>query len=490
MRRARHLALAAVLLGTGIAATAAAAPAPTAPGTTTAPTTTTGPTTTGAAAPPPATTTAPGTTTTAPGVTAPGSTAPAAQPPHLSSLRLDKAVTAQQGHAQFLVGARTSTPATLTVRLISAKTKALVRTVTADATHPAGRVYFLIEATTEQRYQIPAGAYRVEVQATDSQQRTSNVLKGSFRLNLTPPRGRFEAYTVPLWPSLSRQLGIPPAGHQLVAAVAPGGTLAKAGLRRGDVVTAINGLPVDLEGQMTTALRTLPANKPVPVVILRDGKPRTLQVTPPPDWTPAADYSRALSVVQKRVPNGLAYAFAAVKQLVDAGKADAARALLDKWRPAWRNGAAGQTLLGDILSAKGQAKQALGAYNRARVADPGLTAAEFGRGLALSTLNRTPEAAEAFAKVLTLDPYDAAAASFRAYLLVKADAPQDALAAADQSIKLDAAYEDGYLAKGLALLAASRRADGLRALKSGLLLLSDRTRAQQIITANLEPNDP
>ena len=147
-------------------------------------------------------------------------------------------------------------------------------------------------------------------------------------------------------------------------------------------------------------------------------------------------------------------------------------------------------MLGDILSAKGQAKQALGAYNRARVADPGMTAAEFGRGLALSTLNRTPEAADAFAKVLALDPYDAAAASFRAYLLVKANAPQDALAAADQSIALDAAYEDGYLAKGLALLAASKRADGLRALKTGLLLLSDSARAKQIIVANLEPNDP
>ena len=399
-------------------------------------------------------------------------------------------VTAQQGHAQFLVGARTSTPATLTVRLVSAKTKALVRTVTADAVHPAGRVYFLIEATTEQRYQIPAGAYRVEVQATDSQQRTSNVLQGTFQLNLTPPRGRFEAYTVPLWPSVSRQLGIPPAGGQLVAAVAPGGTLAKAGVRRGDIVTAINGQPVGLEGQMTTALRTLPANTPVPVVIVRGGKPLTVTVTPPPDWTPAPDWTRILTVAQRRDPNHLAYAYAAVKQLVDAGKADDARALLARWRPAWRNGAVGQAMLGDILSAKGQAKQALGAYNRARVADPGMTAAEFGRGLALSTLNRTPEAADAFAKVLTLDPYDAAAASFRAYLLVKANAPQDALAAADQSISLDAAYEDGYLAKGLALLAASKRAEGLRALKTGLLLLSDSARAKQIIVANLEPNDP
>ena len=486
MARARYLTLAAMLLASSVAA---AAPAPTAPSTTTTAPSGTSTGVTGPAEPPP-TTAAPTTTSTVPTATAPGSTAPVAEAPSLSSLRLAKTVTAQQGHAQFLVGARTATPAQLTVRLISAKTKALVRTVTADGVHPAGRVYFLIEATTEQRYQIPAGVYRVEVQATDSQQRTSNVLKGSFRLNLSPPRGRFEAYTVPLWPSVSRQLGIPPGGNQLVAAVAPGGALAKAGLRRGDVVTAIGDRSVALEGQMTTALRTLPANQPVSVTILRDGKPRTLSVTPPPDWMPSADYARALSVVQRREPNRLAYAYAAVKQLIDAGKVDDARKLLDAWRPAWKNGGVGQLLLGDILSAKGQAKQALGAYNRSRLADPGLTAAEFGRGLALSSLNRNPEAAEAFAKVLTLDPYDAAAASFRAYLLVRADAPKDALAAADQSIQLDKAYEDGYLAKGLALLAASKRPDGLRALRTGLLLLPDRNRAQQIIITNLEPNDP
>ena len=488
MRRAGHLALAVALLGT--AGVASAAPAPTV---TTAPTTTAaGPSTTavatGPAAPPP--TTAAPATTTAPAVTAPGSTAPVATAPSLTSLRLAKVVSAQQGHAQFLVGARLGTPSKLTVRLISAKTKALVRSTTGDAVHPAGRAYMLIEATTEQRYQIPAGVYRLEVQATDSQGRVSNVLKGSFRLNLTPPRGRFEAYTVPLWPSVSRQLGIPPAGNQLVAAVAPGSALAKAGLRRGDVVTAIANHPVALEGQMTTALRTLPANQPVPVQILRDGASRTITVTPPPDWTPAADYARALGVVVRRDPNGLAYAYAQVKQLIDAGKPDDAAKLLDAWRPAWRNGGVGQLLLGDILSAKGQAKQALGAYNRAQAADPGMTAAQFGRGLSLSTLKRTPEAADAFARVLALDPYDAAAASFRAYLLVKADAPQDALTAAEQSIELDAAYEDGYLARGLALLADSKRADGLRALKTGLLLLPDAARAKQIIATNLEPNDP
>src|SRR5262245_22661909 len=107
MARARYLTLAAMLLASGVAV---AAPAPTAP----SPTTTTAPggTTTGVTGPaaPPPTTAAPGTTSTIPTATAPGSTAPVAEAPSLSSLRLAKTVTAQQGHAQFLVGARTATP--------------------------------------------------------------------------------------------------------------------------------------------------------------------------------------------------------------------------------------------------------------------------------------------------------------------------------------------------------------------------------------------
>jgi hypothetical protein len=70
-----------------------------------------------------------------------------------------------------------------------------------------------------------------------------------------------------------------------------------------------------------------------------------------------------------------------------------------------------------------------------------------------------------------------------------ADSPQDALTAAEHSIERAEVYEDG-LARGLALLAASRRAEGLRALRAGLLLLPDRNRAKQIIITNLGPIDP
>jgi hypothetical protein len=480
MRRAPSVALVAAALA--FAAVARAEPpttAPTTPGGTTAPPTTTrGGVTT---APPVATAPAP----TAPTVPA----APAAGPPKLSSLRLARVTTSQQGHAQFLVGARTSTAAKLTVRLSSLKTKALIRTVTSQTTHAAGRVYFLIEATTEQRFQIPAGVYHVEVRATDDQDRTSNTLKGNFRLVLTPPRGRLDVFTVPLWPSLARLLGVPPLG-QLVAAVGPGGIAAKAGIRRGDVITSIGGRPVERPGQLTTALRTLKANAPVAVGITRDGKPRTLQVTPQPDWTKQPDYARALRVALSREPNSLPYAYAAVRQLIEANEDADAKAMLDDWRPGWKTTGVGQALQGDLLAADGQQKRALGAYNRALAKDPGIIAAQFGRGLALSSLNRFPESADAFSAALTADPADAGAASFRAYVLLKENLSQDALTSAESSIKMDPSYEDGYLARGLALLAQGQKAAGLRALKRGLLLLPDPNRAAELISSDLEPNDP
>jgi tetratricopeptide (TPR) repeat protein len=443
---------------------------------------------TGADPQPTAPTTAPG-TTTAPGGT---TTAPApAQPPRLSSLRLPRVATAQQGHAQILVGARTSAPARLRVQIVAAATRRLVRTVTAAETHAAGRVYFLIEATSERRYQLPAGVYEVTVQATDAQGRASNVLRGTVRLRLTEPRGRLDAYTVPLWPSLARQFGVPPGG-QLVAAVAPGGAAVAAGIRRGDVITSLGGISVATPGGLARALRALPAGRAVPVELVRDGRPLPGQITPKPDWEPVADLGRSLAVVVRRDPTKLAYAYAYARQQAEAGDPAAARRTLEGWRPAWRVSAAAHLLSGDLLYAENETKQALGAYNRARAADPDLTAAHVGRGLALAARGRAPQAAAAFARAAALDPADASVQALRAYALLRAgkENADRALDAANRAVALDRRNEEGHIARGLALLALGRRADGVVALRRGLLLLSDPDRARQIIRDSLEPNDP
>jgi len=487
MRRAGLCALA--VAGLVLAPAAGAAPTttttpvtnPAPPGTTA---TTTSPTGTAPAAPAP---TAP--VTTAPMAPATPTTTTPAGPPRLSSLRLARVVTAVQGHAQFLVGVRLSSSSRLTVQVASAKTKAVVRTVTEQSAHAAGREYVLIPATTDQGYQIPATVYRVQVQATDAQGRQSNILHGSFRLKLTAPRGHLDAATVPLWPAFARLLQLP-AGGQLVAAVAPNGGAFKAGIRRGDVITAVNGKRTDTAGELPTALRALPANKAVPVELQRAGQTRTVSLTAPPDWQPSADLSRALAVVRRREPGVFAYAYAQARQPLDAGKPDDAQTLVDGWPPSWRASAIGQMLQGDILTADRQTKQALGAYNRALAADPTLDQARFDRALALSALGKDQPAAQALAKVATDDPNDALAAAYQAYLLVKLNRLDQAVTSADQAIALDPGYEDGYAAKGLALLAQGNRAQGLRLLKQGIVLLSDPTRAQQLITANLEPSDP
>jgi PDZ domain len=451
-----------------------------APGTTTAPaaapgTTTTTPTGTG-------TTTTPGATTTTPPV--------AAKPPRLTSLKLPRVITAQQGHAQILVGAVTSTPARLRVQILNAATKRLQRTVTAAEVHAAGRVYFLIEATTEQRFQLPAAEYRIVVQATDPQGRSSNALEGRMRLNLTTPRGRMDAYTVPLWPSLAVQYGVP-AGGQLVTAVAPGGIAVAAGMRRGDIIRSINGVSVGTPGGMQKALRQLPANTPVVVEATRAAQVLPFQITFKPDWEAAPKYGPSLRVAVKRDPTKLAYAYAHARELAESGDAAGARKAIGEWRATWRTSAAAHLLQADLLTAEDKTKPALGAYNRARVADAQMVAAQVGRGLALSTLNRGTEAADAFGQATTLDPVDAASFAYRAYALLRDGTTRapEALDAANRAIALDKMNEDGHIARGLALIASNRKPEGVTALKRGLLLLNDPDRARQLIKDSLEPND-
>jgi hypothetical protein len=142
------------------------------------------------------------TTPTTPTTPAPG----AAGPPKLSSLRLPAVVTAQQGHARFLVGVRLSSPAKLTVQVTSSAGR-VVQARTDASARRAGRSYLRIEAVDTRGFQLLQGAYNLRIQATDDAGRTSNAVQGPFRLRLTTPRGLFDAYTVPLWRAFRRQAG-------------------------------------------------------------------------------------------------------------------------------------------------------------------------------------------------------------------------------------------------------------------------------------------
>src|SRR5947208_3600362 len=130
MRPPRLIGWASLIAGLALGAAAAmAAPAPTPSG-------------------PVPTAIAPAPTTTAP------APPPASGPPVLSGLELSRTVDGQQGHARLLVGVRSSAPATFTIQIVGAAGETLMRTMTTAAVHPAGRAFILLDATTQQGYEV------------------------------------------------------------------------------------------------------------------------------------------------------------------------------------------------------------------------------------------------------------------------------------------------------------------------------------------------
>ncbi len=420
---------------------------------------------------------------------APTTTAPAAAAPAIDSVRLPRVISAQQGHARFLVGLRLATPSKLTVQVIAASGGRVVQTATDAADRAAGRVYLRIEAVDSSGFQMLPGNYRIRLQAADAQGRVSPAVEAPFQLKLTPPRGQFDAYTVPLWRAFRGAAGTT-AGGQLVAVVGIKGSVAAAGLRRGDVITSVAGRSVAEPGAWSAALRALPADTGVPVEFVRKGATITATLEAGPDWETAPDLAKSLAVAVKREPRTLAYAVAQARQLVDAGKLTEARAIIFAWPKAWRAGAPGELVQAELLAKGKRWKPALGAYNRARARDATMAAAEFGRGVALSELDKPGPSRLAFAAAARLDPTDPAAAGFHAYALLGADVIPAALAASQRAVSLDPRYADAFLPFGISLLASGDKAGGVKALRRGLVLLEDADRAKELIAKHLDPTDP
>jgi len=293
---------------------------------------------------------------------------------------------------------------------------------------------------------------------------------------------------VPAWPSMIGGVAALPGG-QIVAAVAADTTLAKAGLQVGDVIRLLNGKVVDNRGAWFAALRELPGNSPVTLEFDRAGTRSSLQFTPPPDWTAAPSYQQALTGSLAAAPNIRAYRYAAARERLDAKQTASAKTLFSSWPAAEKTSAPGEFISGGIFAAGGDYLGALGAYNRALVADPTISSLQFSRGVAWTSIpNRNDRAIDAFRQAMVLDPTDGVSATFLAFALLRSDRFQEALAAADQALALDHRYEEARIARGLALLGLTRTAEGVAELKRGLVLVADPARAQQIITQSLEPN--
>ena len=428
-------------------------------------------------------------TTTGTGTTAAPTVKPVTGPPALvGAIRVRKVITAEQGHARFMLGVTQKTQGTVTVTITDPKTKKIVRTVTSTQDHVQGPVWFLVQAVNDQGYQLPAGPYTISAVEKNSQG-TSKALKTRVTLSLTPPRARLDGYTVPNLPAIARQLKIAPGG-QLVTALGAKGALVNAGLRRGDVITKINNFDVTTLGQWQTAIKALPADAPFPIEYLRAGTPTTAQVQLPPDWTPAPDYAPTFKVLLKREAKKpvLGDLVASVRSRIDAGKLPDAKKLYDAWPAGLKATAVGQMVQGEILLAKNDLKGALKAYEASTAKDATLAPALLGKGLVLSRLDRTADAVPVFQAAVAQDAGDAIGQAFLAYALIATNQNEAAVTAATAAMTLDTKYEDGPIALGLAQIAAGQKATGVANLKKGLLLMTDQKRADQLIAENLEPN--
>jgi serine protease Do len=78
---------------------------------------------------------------------------------------------------------------------------------------------------------------------------------------------------------LAARLGVKDGHGVVVTRLFDGAPAAKAGVEEGDVITALGGKPVSDMRSLQNAVATLPLDKPVEVSVVRDGKPKALDVT-------------------------------------------------------------------------------------------------------------------------------------------------------------------------------------------------------------------
>lgn len=92
-------------------------------------------------------------------------------------------------------------------------------------------------------------------------------------------RGRLGVATQTLTPDLAKAFNIPWRAGVVVSRVETGSAAERAGLRVGDIVTAINDRPMRNSSEMRNAIGLLRAGSEVRISIIRDGEPRLIRAT-------------------------------------------------------------------------------------------------------------------------------------------------------------------------------------------------------------------
>jgi serine protease Do len=88
------------------------------------------------------------------------------------------------------------------------------------------------------------------------------------------------AVTATLTPEEAKRLSLQTQRGALVARVFNGSPAQAAGLKPGDVITSVDGKPVETREAFSTITATVPTNAPISMVVMREGSNRTLQLRP------------------------------------------------------------------------------------------------------------------------------------------------------------------------------------------------------------------
>jgi len=88
------------------------------------------------------------------------------------------------------------------------------------------------------------------------------------------------AVTATITPEEARRTGLHASRGALVARVIPGSPAQAAGLKAGDIITAVAGRPVDSREAFSTYTATVPSGQPLPLTVSRDGATQSISVRP------------------------------------------------------------------------------------------------------------------------------------------------------------------------------------------------------------------
>jgi serine protease Do len=100
----------------------------------------------------------------------------------------------------------------------------------------------------------------------------------ALRRGQRPERGYLGVGLQPLDENIAAALGLPKDRGELVRSVVPGEAAARAGVQQGDVILRVGGREVTPDETVSYLIANSSVGSRVPIEIIRDGRPQTLQV--------------------------------------------------------------------------------------------------------------------------------------------------------------------------------------------------------------------